>query len=198
MTIWPKNLFQAKILTQKFITSYKIDPKIYFSAKKVPSKMAHPVSQSMEVTPPPPPEAETLSTDFKMRSSQTNNTPSGFWRQSKVDFDASYSIKQEQLGFTTGCDKVCSLVLDLVRLSLNAFCLFCLLFMPVFMCFQRDHFGTCSLSGHSASRFGARTNQNFTHHCLDQAFASTIVFSHFADLPWCKGSNSTKIIMSPV
>ena len=38
MTIWPKNLFQAKILTQKFITSYKIDPKNYFSAKKVPSK----------------------------------------------------------------------------------------------------------------------------------------------------------------
>ena len=38
MTIWPKNLFKAKILTQKFITSYKIDPKIYFPAKKVPSK----------------------------------------------------------------------------------------------------------------------------------------------------------------
>ena len=38
MTIWPKNLFKAKILTQKFITSYKIDPKIYFPAEKVPSK----------------------------------------------------------------------------------------------------------------------------------------------------------------
>ena len=38
MEIWPKNLFKAKILTQKFITSYKIDPKIYFPAKKVPSK----------------------------------------------------------------------------------------------------------------------------------------------------------------
>ena len=49
MTIWPKNLFQAKKLTQK----YKIDPKIYFPAKKVPSKMAHPVSQYMGVTPPP-------------------------------------------------------------------------------------------------------------------------------------------------
>ena len=36
MTTWPKNLFKAKILTQKFITSYKIDPKIYFQAKKVP------------------------------------------------------------------------------------------------------------------------------------------------------------------
>ena len=38
MTIWPKTLFKAKILTQRFITSYKIDPKIYFPAKKVPSK----------------------------------------------------------------------------------------------------------------------------------------------------------------
>ena len=38
MKISPKNLFQAKILTQKFISSYKIDPKIYFLAKKVPSK----------------------------------------------------------------------------------------------------------------------------------------------------------------
>ena len=38
MTIWPQNFFQAKILTQKFITIYKIDPKIYFLAKKVPSK----------------------------------------------------------------------------------------------------------------------------------------------------------------
>ena len=53
MTIWPKNLFKAKILTQKFITSYKIDPKIYFPAEKYPKKMAHPVSQSMGVTPPP-------------------------------------------------------------------------------------------------------------------------------------------------
>ena len=54
MTIWPKNLFKAKILTQKFITSYKLDPKIYFPAEKVPSEMAHPVSQSMGVNPPPP------------------------------------------------------------------------------------------------------------------------------------------------
>ena len=28
-------------MTQKFITSYKIDPKIYFPAKKYPKKMAH-------------------------------------------------------------------------------------------------------------------------------------------------------------
>ena len=82
-----------------------------------------------------------------------------------------------------------------MRLSFKAFCL---LFMPVFMCFQRDHFGTFSLSGHSASRFGARTNQNYTHHYLGLAFANTIVFSHFADLPLCKGSNSTKIFMSSV
>ena len=34
MTIWPKNLFKANILTQKFFTSYKIDPKIYFLAKE--------------------------------------------------------------------------------------------------------------------------------------------------------------------
>ena len=53
MKIWPKNIFKAKILTQKFITSYKVDPKIYFPAEKVPSKMAHPVSQSMGVAPPP-------------------------------------------------------------------------------------------------------------------------------------------------
>ena len=46
---------------------------------------------------------------LKWRSSQTNNTPSGFRRQSEVAFDASYSIKHEQLGLTTGCDKVCSL-----------------------------------------------------------------------------------------
>ena len=38
MKTWPKNLFKAKILTQKFITSYKVDPKIYFPAEKVPSK----------------------------------------------------------------------------------------------------------------------------------------------------------------
>ena len=36
MTIRPKNLFKAKNLTQKFITSYKIDPKIYFPVEKVP------------------------------------------------------------------------------------------------------------------------------------------------------------------
>ena len=42
MTIWPKNLFKAKILTQKFI----------FQPKKYPQKMAHPVSQFMGVTPP--------------------------------------------------------------------------------------------------------------------------------------------------
>ena len=41
MKIWPKNLFKAKILTQKFITSYKIDPKIYFPAEKEPSKKWH-------------------------------------------------------------------------------------------------------------------------------------------------------------
>ena len=29
-----QNFFKAKILTQKFITSYKIDPKIYIPAKK--------------------------------------------------------------------------------------------------------------------------------------------------------------------
>ena len=52
MTILPKNLFKDKILTQKFVTSYKIDPKIYFPAKKVPSKMAHLISQSMGVTTP--------------------------------------------------------------------------------------------------------------------------------------------------
>ena len=38
MIIWPKNLIKAKILTQKFITSYKIDSKIYFPAEKVPQK----------------------------------------------------------------------------------------------------------------------------------------------------------------
>ena len=38
MTISLINLFKAKILTQNFITSFKIDPKIYFPAKKVPSK----------------------------------------------------------------------------------------------------------------------------------------------------------------
>ena len=52
MTILPKNLFKAKILTPKFNTSYKIDSKIYFPAKKVPSKMAHLLSQSMGVTTP--------------------------------------------------------------------------------------------------------------------------------------------------
>ena len=36
MIIWLKNLFKAKIVTQKFIKSYKIDPKIYFPAEKVP------------------------------------------------------------------------------------------------------------------------------------------------------------------
>ena len=50
MTIRPKNLFKAKILTQKFNASYKIDPKIYFPAKKVPSKMANLVFQFMGVT----------------------------------------------------------------------------------------------------------------------------------------------------
>ena len=53
MTIWPKNLFKAKMLTQNLIKSYKIDPKIYFSAKKSTLKMAHPVSQSMGVVRPP-------------------------------------------------------------------------------------------------------------------------------------------------
>ena len=54
MTIWPKTLFKAKILTQKFITSYKIDPKFIFQPKRYPKKMAHPVSvsQSMGVIPP--------------------------------------------------------------------------------------------------------------------------------------------------
>ena len=51
MTIWPKNLFKDKNLTQKFITSCKINPKIYFPSKKVPYKMAHPVSQYMGVNP---------------------------------------------------------------------------------------------------------------------------------------------------
>ena len=48
---------------------------------------------------------------LKWRLSQKNNTPGGFRRQSVVAFDAIYSIKQEQLGLTTGCDKVRSLVL---------------------------------------------------------------------------------------
>ena len=34
MTIWPKNLFKAKILTQKFNASYKIRPKNLFSSQK--------------------------------------------------------------------------------------------------------------------------------------------------------------------
>ena len=46
-----KNLFKAKNLTQKFITSYEIDPKIYFLAEKYPQKTAHPLSQYMGVTP---------------------------------------------------------------------------------------------------------------------------------------------------
>ena len=52
MTIWPKNLFKVKILTQKFITSCKIDPKIYFPAKKVPLKKWHiPYPNLWELTP---------------------------------------------------------------------------------------------------------------------------------------------------
>ena len=64
MTIWPKNLFkaknvtqnlfQAKKLTQKFITSYKIDPKIYFPAKKVPSKSGTSRIPIYGSYPPPP------------------------------------------------------------------------------------------------------------------------------------------------
>ena len=56
MTIWPKNLFKAKILTQKFITSYKIEPKIYFPAKKVHSKNGTSCIPIYRSYPPPPPE----------------------------------------------------------------------------------------------------------------------------------------------
>ena len=42
-------------MTQKFITSYEIDPvKIYFPAAKVTFKMAHPVPLG-SCTPPPTP-----------------------------------------------------------------------------------------------------------------------------------------------
>ena len=58
--IFDFNLVFQDNLTQKFIQgenldpknlikSYKIDPKTYFSAKKYPQKMAHPVSQSTGV-----------------------------------------------------------------------------------------------------------------------------------------------------
>ena len=44
-------------LTQKFIPSYKIDPKIYFPAEKVPSKNGTsrvPIYGSYPPPPPPP------------------------------------------------------------------------------------------------------------------------------------------------
>ena len=48
-------------MTQKFIQGENLDSKIYLQAikfisqpRKYPQKMAHPVSQSMGVTPPPP------------------------------------------------------------------------------------------------------------------------------------------------
>ena len=58
MTIWPKNLFKAKNLTQKFITSYKIDPKNFLPAQKVSSENGTsrtPISMGVKSLPPPPP-----------------------------------------------------------------------------------------------------------------------------------------------
>ena len=47
-------------LTQKFTTSYKIDPKIYFPAKKVPPIKYIPYPNLWELTPPPPQETTTI------------------------------------------------------------------------------------------------------------------------------------------
>ena len=58
MTIWPKNLFKAETLIQKFITSYKIDPKIYFPAKKLPSNNGTSSIPIYGSYPPPPPEGK--------------------------------------------------------------------------------------------------------------------------------------------
>ena len=64
MTIWPKK-FKAKNLTQKFITSYKIDPKIIFQLKKYPQKWHIPYPNTVygsSPSPPPPPPLPTSGT----------------------------------------------------------------------------------------------------------------------------------------
>ena len=58
MTIWPKNLFKAKHLTQKFITSYKIDRKYIFFSRESTLKKWHilyPNIWELSPSPPPPP-----------------------------------------------------------------------------------------------------------------------------------------------
>ena len=39
MTIWPRNLFKAKNLTQKFIQGWKLDPKIYYKLQNRPKHL---------------------------------------------------------------------------------------------------------------------------------------------------------------
>ena len=64
MTIWPKNLFKAKNLTQKFITRYKIDRNIYFPAEEEPLKWHMPYPNICEFPPPPPPSKDEVQFPF--------------------------------------------------------------------------------------------------------------------------------------